>query len=161
MKRMAAEIRRAEPADVETLGALHSGCWRELYPTVLPAAVLDELSPAMMSGLWAKFVARGGAYEQYVAEVDGAVVAFAGIGPGREPGYEEAVELYFLYVHPEYRRKGIARQLLKTVQAHYTWLWAGNRPAQQFYKKAKFYPDSVAREGSLFGAPLEEERFSG
>jgi len=161
MNRMAALIRRAEPTDVETLGTLHSGCWRELYPTVLPAAVLEELSPAMMSGLWAKFVARGGAYEQYVAEVDGEVVGFAGIGPGREPGYEEAVELYFLYVHPEHRRKSIGKQLLKTVQAHYTWLWAGNRPAQAFYKKAKFYPDSVAREGSLFGAPIEEDRFSG
>ena len=148
-------------SDTPRLGELHSMCWQELYPLVLPPQVLEELSPAMMTGLWEKFVSRGGAYEQYVAEVDGEVVGFAGIGPGREEGYEEAVELYFIYVAPGYRRAGVGRQLLKAVQAHYTWLWSGNREAQLFYRKAKFFPDSIARDGALFGTALEELRFSG
>ena len=157
---MAAVIRRAGLDDVERLGFLHSGCWRELYPNVLPAEVLAELSPAMMSNLWLKFVQRGGAYEQYVAIVNDEIVGFAGIGPGREEGYEEAVELYFIYVLPEHRRSGIGKQFIKSIDPHYTWLWAGNRDAQTFYKKAKGYPDSVARDGSLFGSPLDEIRIS-
>jgi len=157
---MTAVIRRAELDDVERLGALHSACWRELYPDVLTPAVLNELSPAVMANYWIKFVSRGGAYEQYVAVVGDEVVGFAGIGPGREPGYEEAVELYFIYVDPAHRRTGIGKQLLKTVQAHYTWLWSGNRTAQNFYKKARFYPDSVARDGAIFGVGVEEIRLA-
>ena len=107
---MNAVIRRAELADVEQLGALHSGCWRELYPGVLGPTVLAELSPAVMTQLWSKFVSRGGHYAQFVAEIDGTIVGFVGVGPGREPGYEEAVELYFIYVQPEARRSGIGRE---------------------------------------------------
>ena len=158
---MAAVIRRAEIQDAPRLGELHAQCWLELYPAVLPPQVLAELSAPMMTSLWEKFVNRGGAYEQYVAEVDGEIVGFVGIGPGREEGYQEAVELYFIYVAPGHRRSKIGRQLLKTVQAHYTWLWSGNREAQLFYRKAKFFPDSIARDGALFGIPIEELRFSG
>jgi GNAT superfamily N-acetyltransferase len=157
---MAASIRRAELDDVERLGTIHAFCWHELYGGVLPPDVLAELTPAVMANYWVKFVSRGGAYEQYVAEVDGEVVGFAGIGPGREEGYEEAVELYFIYVLPQFRRSGIGKQLIKTVQPHYTWLWSNNRAAQGFYKKSKGFPDSVARDGSLFGAAIEELRIS-
>ena len=157
---MAAEIRRATLDDVERLGAMHSACWHELYSGILAPSVLAELSPAIMANYWVKFVSRGGAYEQYVAVVDGEIVAFAGIGPGREPGYEEAVELYFIYVLPQFRRQKIGRQFIKELDPHYTWLWSGNRDAQTFYKKAKGYPDSVARDGALFGAPVEELRIS-
>ena len=98
---------------------------------------------------------------RFVAEVEGTVVGFAGIGPGREPGYEEATELYFIYVHPLARRSGIGERLLRTADPHYTWIWSSNRDAQVFYKKAKFFPDSVAREGSIFGTAIEELRFAG
>lgn len=157
---MAAVIRRAELDDVERLGLMHSACWYELYPEVLSPGVLGELSPATMAGYWVKFVGRGGAYEQHVAIVDDVIVGFAGIGPGREEGYEEAVELYFIYVLPQYRRQKIGRQLIKALDPHYTWLWSGNRDAQTFYKKTKAFPDSVARDGSLFGTPIEELRIS-
>lgn len=157
----AAVIRRAELADAEQLGALHSGCYGELYPGVLSPEILAELSPAMMTQLWTKFVSRGEPYVQFVAEVEGTIVGFIGVGPGREPGYEEATELYFIFVHPAARRMGIGRQLLRTADPHYTWLWSSNRDAQMFYKKAKFYPDSVAREGAIFGTAIEELRFAG
>jgi hypothetical protein len=62
---------------------------------VLPPEVLDELSPAVMARLWQRFVTRGEAYTQYVAEVDGVIVGFVGFGPGRDDGFAELTEVYF------------------------------------------------------------------
>jgi GNAT superfamily N-acetyltransferase len=153
-------IRRAELGDAPALGELHSYCWGELYSGVLPPQVLAQLTPAVMTGLWEKFITRGTEYVQWVAEVDGEVLGFVGVGPGREPGFESAKELYFLYVAPAVRREKIGSQLVDEADADYLWIWENNRDTRAFYRKKKYYPDSVAREGVLFGSPLPEVRMA-
>lgn len=160
MSVMAPEIRRAELSDVPVVGAMHAGVFAELYPTVLSAEIFGQLSPAAMSSLWERFIGRGERYVQWVAIENGMIVGFAGTGPGREVGYEHATELYFVVVAPGARRQRIGRELMRVADADYLWVWEGNRDAQKFYRKLKFYPDSVARDGSLFGAPLPEVRMS-
>ena len=157
---MAPLIRRAEARDVTRLGELHSAVWAELYSDVLSPAILASLDPATMAELWGRFITRGEAYVQYVAEVDGEIVGFAGVGPGREPGYELGRELYFIYVAPQHRRGAVGKALLKQADADYLWIAESNRPTQAFYRKQKFYPDSVRRVGALFGAELPEVRMA-
>lgn len=157
---MAAVTRPVVPADAPRLGELHSAVWSELYQGVLSPSVLASLDPTTMAGLWERFMTRGADYVQYAAEVNGEVVGFAGVGPGREPGYEAGRELYFLYVAPGHRRSGIGKQLLKTADVDYLWIAEGNRDTQAFYRKQKFYPDSVRRIGTLFGAELPEIRMA-
>lgn len=157
---MSPTIRRAEARDVEALGKLHSAVWAELYTGVLSPEVLASLDQPTMAGLWTKFINRGEDYLQFVAEDDDRVVAFAGVGPGRDPGYELGRELYFIYVAPAYRRRGIGKQLMKTVRADYLWIAEDNRASQSFYRALKFFPDSVRRVGTLFGAELPEIRMA-
>lgn len=157
---MAALIRRVEMRDLVRLGELHSAAWAELYSGVLSAEVLATLDPNTMTQLWHKFVNRGAGYDQYVAEVEGDVLGFAGVGPGRDPGYELGRELYFIYVAPQYRRSSIGKALLKKTDADFLWIAEDNLPTQAFYRKQKYYPDSVRREGTLFGAPLSEIRMA-
>jgi GNAT superfamily N-acetyltransferase len=157
---MAPEIRPAEVSDVPVLGAMHAGAFAELYPSVLPAQVFEQLTPTAMNGLWERFITRGERYEQWVAVENGFIVGFAGTGPGREVGYEHAKELYFVVVAPGARRHRVGRALMAAADADYLWVWEGNRDAQKFYRKLKFYPDSVARAGTLFGVPLPEVRMS-
>lgn len=157
---MAVLTRQVAPGDIPRLGELHSAVWSELYTEVLSPAVIASLDPATMAELWGRFVSRGENYLQYVAEVDGEVVGFAGVGPGREPGYELGRELYFIYVAPAYRRLAVGKALLKIADADYLWIAEGNRATQTFYRKQKFYPDSVRRIGSLFGADLPEIRMA-
>ena len=66
----------------------------------------------------------------WVAEVDGAVRGFAAVG--HEPWHERLV-LWFLYVAPEYRRRGLGRALLTEVEQHgravgasHVWLETSN-----------------------------------
>ena len=157
---MGSLIRRAAAGDTTTLGALHSAVWPELYRDVLSPDILASLDPATMAELWGRFITRGDAYVQFVAEVDGEVVGFAGVGPGRDPGYELGRELYFIYVVPEHRRGAIGKALLKQADADYLWISEANRAAQTFYRKQKFFPDSVRRVGVLFGADLPEIRMA-
>ena len=153
-------IRRAEPGDVTRLGQLHSDVWTELYTGLLPASVIDSLDPPTMASLWSKFITRGEDYPQQVAIIDGSIAGFIGVGPGRDPGYELGHELYFLVVAPEHRRKGVGKALLKHSDADYLWVAESNRSAQLFYRKQKYFPDSVARTGSLFNVPLPELRMA-
>ena len=156
---MTTVIRRAEGRDAERLGALHSTCWGELYTHVLPADVLADLSPAVMHQLWKRYVARGDAYSQVVAEVDGAVVGFAGFGPGRDPGFASLVEVYFCYVDARFQRSGIGSLLLATQpDAAYLWISERNFGAHSFYRRNGFGSDSRRRLGSLFGTDLPEIR---
>jgi len=157
---MAVLTRQVAPGDIPRLGLLHSAVWSELYSDVLSPAVLASLDPATMAELWGRFISRGENYLQYVAEVDGEVVGFAGVGPGREPGYELGRELYFIYVAPQYRRLAIGKALLKIADVDYLWIAESNRATQAFYRKQKFYPDSVRRVGALFGADLPEIRMA-
>jgi GNAT superfamily N-acetyltransferase len=157
---MAAVTRPVTPADLPRLGELHSAVWTELYQGILSPAVLASLDPTTMTELWGRFTTRGEAYQQFVAEVSGEVVGFVGVGPGREPGYELGRELYFIYVAPEHRRSSVGKALLKVADVDYLWVAEGNRAAQAFYRKQKFYPDSVARVGALFGVELPEVRMA-
>ena len=142
------------------LGELHSAVWAELYSDVLSPAVLASLDPATMTELWGRFITRGDAYVQHVAEVDGEIVGFVGVGPGREPGYELGRELYFVYVQPEHRRGSVGKALLKAADADYLWIAESNRATQAFYRKQKYFPDSVRRTGTLFGTELPEMRMA-
>ena len=157
---MAIVTRQVAAGDIPRLGELHSAVWRELYSDVLSPAVLASLDPATMSELWGRFISRGENYIQYVAEVDGQIVGFAGVGPGREAGYELGRELYFIYVDPQYRRHAVGKALLKIADVDYLWIAETNRATQTFYRKQKFYPDSVRRVGALFGAELPEVRMA-
>lgn len=157
---MAVVTRQVAEGDIPRLGEMHSAVWTELYTGILPPDVLASLDPATMTALWGRFISRGAEYVQYVAELDGQIIGFAGVGPGREPGYELGRELYFIYVAPEYRRASIGKALLKTADVDYLWIAEANRATQAFYRKQKFFPDSVRRIGSLFGTELPEIRMA-
>jgi GNAT superfamily N-acetyltransferase len=154
-------IRRAEIDDAEQLGALHARVWGELYERTLPADILQQLGPAAMGALWLRFVTRGGDYAQYVAEHDGRIIGFVGFGPGRDDGFDEQREVYFLYVLPDFQRSGVGSALLGAeADAAYLWIWERNRPAQKFYRRNGFGPDSRRRVGTLFGTALPEIRLT-
>ena len=163
---MTASIRRATLADAPALGAIHSACWGELYPKALPDTVLAQLNPEYMAHLWGKFVSKGSDYKQWVAEVDGEIVGFAGVGPGRDSGREEETELYFIFVSAAARGTGVGKQLLAAGNPDYLWVWEEFKRTRKFYSTQDFIPEIVrvtrgigpkSRVGVLFGSSYQTE----
>ena len=163
---MAAHIRRATTADAPALGAIHSASWSELYPKALPPEVLAQLNVGYMTHLWQKFVTHGPHFKQWVAEVDGQIIGFVGMGPGREYVRDEDTELYFLYVTPAARGTGAGKQLLAAADADYLWVREDFKKTRKFYERQGFKPDIVrvtrgmgqrSRVGVLFGSSYPTE----
>jgi GNAT superfamily N-acetyltransferase len=122
---------------------VHVDAWRETYPGMLPAFVLDALSYEERAQQWTQSLERGGACT-YVAEHDGHIVGFASGGPNREDGYPEYPgELQTLYLLRSAQGLGLGRALFETVrdwlrarelEPFMVWVIAAN-PACRFYER--------------------------
>lgn len=83
-----------------------------------------------------------------VAEVDGRLVGFLTVGPGREPGMNDHVELMSVYVHPVMHGFGVAQALATQgllVGASYLWVLTSNCRAQAFYRKRGYRLDGATK----------------
>ena len=119
------DLRAAKLGDAGVLGALHCQAWRETYPGLLPAAMLQSLSPEKSA---ARF-AQEGCRDMLLAFCGGEPAGFCGFGPWRAgPGAAEG-EIIGLYVLKAYQRRGVGTALLRAALAALAGARAGPRLA--------------------------------
>ena len=113
---MTLTVRQAKPEDLRTAAALASGVWSA------PPDELEEALSPMLTELESAVI---------LAEADGVPVGFAQCGLRHD--YVEGTEsspvgyLEGIYVMPEHRHRGIARQLLRACED-----WAKSRGCGDF-----------------------------
>lgn len=152
------DLRVARPGDAGVLGALHCQAWQETYPGLLPAAMLQSLSPEKSA---ARF-AQEGCRDMLLAFCGGEPAGFCGFGPWRAgPGAAEG-EIIGLYVLKAYQRRGVGTALLRAALAALAargldrvslWVLDGNEKAVRFYESLGF-----AATGETKGDPPLRER---
>jgi ribosomal protein S18 acetylase RimI-like enzyme len=146
---MLSEVRHATPADAARLSAFG----RRVYAATFAADNNPDDLRAYLDGAYTEDLQRGEIEDPDMAtlllEHEGQLVAFAQLRPGKEDGVDgpAPIELWRLYVDPEWHGRGVAGQLMAAVHdtarargARTLWLgvWERNPRAQAFYRKQGF-----------------------
>jgi GNAT superfamily N-acetyltransferase len=158
-------VRPASAADADAIGRVHAETWRAAYSGVFPESAFDVEA---RQEWWRQAFERERPPTSaiFVAELDGVVVGFAGVGASRE---EEGVgELYTIYVDPRRWGTGAGRALIERAEASLAasgftevllWVLEGNDRAERFYRAAGWMHDGGRRVEEFQGAAVPEVRY--
>jgi GNAT superfamily N-acetyltransferase len=142
-------IRRAEISDGPAIAELQQMTWRETYPGLLPAVVLENMELPRLYRDWRAELLRQDEdldYGVFIAETqDGMAVGYAtcGAATGRSLALLGQGEVRQLYVKAGSQRRGLGRALLlacarwmlmRGLFSGGLWVVRGNATARGFYK---------------------------
>jgi GNAT superfamily N-acetyltransferase len=120
-------IRRAGPADVAAIAAVHVAAWAETYPGIMPQPVIDARTVEKRVERWRGILAAEPPAETvHVAEVDGRVVGFSATGRPRSVGGFAEAELNGLYLLAACHGRGLGRGLIAAARAAARDIGAGS-----------------------------------
>jgi ribosomal protein S18 acetylase RimI-like enzyme len=158
-------VRPATRADADAIGRIHAETWRAAYAGVFPESAFDAEERRRWWREWLG-APREPPAATFVAEVDGAVVGFAGVGRSRDDPAEG--ELYTIYVDPDRWGTGAGRALLDAAEASLRgsgfreamlWVLEGNERAERFYRLAGWEHDGGRKVEEFAGAVVAELRY--
>ena len=136
-------IRAATIHDAPQIARVHVASWRTTYQGLLPDDFLASLDDAGYEERWRRALADS-SIRVYVAEAGAEVVGFASGGRERagESGYTG--ELYAIYVVQPEQRRGLGRELVRSVVGGLKdlglgdmiiWVLKDNHDARAFYER--------------------------
>jgi len=127
------QMRMAMPGeDEERLGRLIVACWREAYPDLLPASLLDGMDRRREAAKWKRSLETGIAW---IAEQSGEPVGV---------GHTHGAEVTTLYVREADQRSGVGADLLCRLfeeiaclgrREAFLWALEKNMKARGFYER--------------------------
>jgi GNAT superfamily N-acetyltransferase len=154
-------IRRAEQSDGPAIAGLQQSTWRETYPGLLPASVLENLELPRLYRNWRSELLRQDDdldYGVFIAETqDGTPLGYAtcGAANGRALAMLGQGEIHQLYVKASHHRRGLGRALLlacsrwmlmRGLFSGGLWVVRGNSTARDFYKAVGAHAAGERRE---------------
>lgn len=168
-----AVIRLARSDDAAAIGDLHVRSWQVAYAGIIPATVLDRLSPTRRAAYWreviARQTARPGPERTWVVEVGGRVLGFAASGTARDDDVPVGTgEFHAIYLAPEAWSRGLGGRLFEhTVEQLdalgfdplVLWVIGTNARARAFYERRGWQPDGTCRTLDFDGTPIDEVRY--
>jgi L-amino acid N-acyltransferase YncA len=138
------QIRPATPEDSRKIAEVHLATWKSAYAGIVSQDYLDSLSLEPRKNRWDEILQRNGVKETtIVAEVNGGIAGFLSAGPSRTPTLGFEGEIYALYLHGIFHKKGIGARLLKTgmtelrkmdFKGAVVWVLKNN-PSRYFYER--------------------------
>jgi GNAT superfamily N-acetyltransferase len=159
-------VRRAVPGDAPAIAEVHVRTWQAAYRDVLPVDRLDAVTVGQRVPLWERLLANP-ELATFVAEHDDRVVAFANVGPSREP--DAAGELFAIYALPEAWGTGVAGELMAAGldslregghDGAVLWVLEDNTRARRFYEREGWLPDGGRKQEQFLGTDVGEVRYS-
>ena len=167
-------VRPARPEDVGEIGRIQVDTWRTAYAEVLPAAVLEGLSPEAAAEAWAAAVSAPPSPRHHVlvALEQSWRVGFVALGPADDleaddPEPASTVTLGPILVEPRWGRRGHGSRLLAAAVDHarldgmtraIAWIPEADEATRAFLVSAGWGPDGLARALDTGAGELREIR---
>ncbi|PWJ69420.1 ribosomal protein S18 acetylase RimI-like enzyme [Ruminococcaceae bacterium R-25] len=145
-------IRKAALKDAAAIAAIEVSSSRYAYKNIVPDECLfNDLSVESRIPVYERWLNEK-RFELYVFEDSGTneIKGMMGIGRCEDEDKDNAFELHFIYVDPEYVRKGIGAQMLEFFEQKgaergfgefVIWVLAENRMGINFYEKHGYGSD--------------------
>jgi GntR family transcriptional regulator len=152
-------LRGGAAADAEALASVFVSAWKDGYPDVVEADVLDALDEREVADWLHNLVTSPGQRTVLAESSDGSVLGFVRFGA--DPSDSRNGHIFALYVHPGASRRGIGRRLLEHALGELAegrrrdvtlWVFEENQRARHFYAAAGFAPDGARRVEPQYGA---------
>jgi GNAT superfamily N-acetyltransferase len=147
---MSITVRPAEASDAPRIVQIYVESWNTGFGELMPHMVADE----DRLNRWTADLTNGRT-RWWVAEYDGFIAGFVGIGPSRDPVDPELGELDTIAVDPAHWRRGIGTALMRTaldalVDAGFAeailWTLAGYHRGQTLYNSTGWTRDGRSRD---------------
>ena len=157
--------------DAQRLAQVQSASWSAGYADILPADVIAKMNGQRIRQ-WSDFLAAApGEKKSLICELDGKIAALSLWGPSRdeEDDKQTVSELYSLYVHPDFWRRGCGRALCGAVVERarqggarrlIIWTLRDNLPAQRFYEKVGFQRQTKTKMARFAGGEWAEVQYA-
>ena len=145
---MGLDVRAAIEADADAIATIYVESWNAGFGDLMGIRVLDD----ELVGRWSHDLANG-AQRWWVAERDGRVVGFVGVGPSRDPIAPDLGELDTIAVAPHEWRMGVGTALMRVAlvalaeefNGAMLWTVAGYERGHRFYEATGWAADRGTR----------------
>lgn len=137
-------IRPALVNDAEDIAKVHVYTWQSAYLGLIPDSFLQGLNVEQRTANWAKNIETPlPKTHTFVAEINGEIVGFIGVGADLENDFSNQGEVYAIYVSPDIQGRGIGAALMRAglqdliVQGFPSailWVLDGNLRTQAWYE---------------------------
>ena len=149
-------IRPATPADTEDIVRIYIVSWNAGFGSLLSRD--DRTVTQELTERWRRDLGRGVPHRWWVAECEGSIVGFVGIGPSRDPVDPQLGEVDTIAVDPPHWRTGVGRALMSVAVRHLVsdgyydailWTVEGYERGISFYEVMGWRRDGGVRDGGL------------
>ena len=167
-------VRPARRDDAEEIARIQVETWRTAYSSILPAVVLDALSPAEAAAAWEAAIISPPSPRHHVliAQEQDWRVGFVAVGPAEDleaddPDPATTAALAPILVEPRWGRRGHGSRLLAAAVDHaradgmtraVAWIPEADTPSREFLLSAGWAPDGLARALDTGAGELREIR---
>lgn len=107
-------LRQAKVNDAKGIAEVHVRTWQSTYSGMIPDSFLKSLNEKQGTKNWISNLESSTPRSRtIVAEVDGKIVGFIGVGPSREIDDASQGEVYAIYVDSKYQSQGVGTELMR------------------------------------------------
>lgn len=108
------QIRPALASDAEGIAKVHVYTWQSAYQGLIPDSFLQGLSVEQRTASWIKNLETPlPETHTFVAEINGEIVGFIGVGANIESDISKQGEVFAIYVSPDIQGRGIGAALMR------------------------------------------------